>query len=386
VYLKRELGVNQASSPATSSAVRLELLDFVQAREKHRQWLGRLTQVLEGKLTLTQEQAGSPRDCALGKWLYSTGIEQYGDIAAMQTLEATHRKFHETVREVVLLKQAGDSGAERAFGTVEVLSKDVIELLTLVEQKVAEAQNVNIVVLRADDRQFGLVVDEINDSEEIVVKPLGKQLKGLSCYAGACIMGDGRVALILDVMGLAQQANVIDEARARSVAEENRQAIADASKQTFLLFAGPDDSRMAVPLATVARLEELPVTDAETAGTQWVTQYRGQILPLVNLEVALTERRRKKREKPAQASNAPLQVVVCNHEGRLVGLMVERILDIVKDTAELKYPPTRAGVLHSAVIQGKVTELLDIPALLRASGVESGNLLQPVVRSPEVTT
>ncbi len=66
-------------------------------------------------------------------------------------------------------------------------------------------------VLQADDRQFGLVVDEINDTEEIVVKPLGKQLKGISCFAGATIMGDGKVALILDILGLAQLASLAGE-------------------------------------------------------------------------------------------------------------------------------------------------------------------------------
>ena len=71
----------------------------------------------------------------------------------------------------------------------------------------------NIVVLQAESRQFGLVVDDILDTEEIVVKPLGKQLKGISAYSGATIMGDGRVALILDVLGLAQRAKVIAEAR-----------------------------------------------------------------------------------------------------------------------------------------------------------------------------
>ena len=75
---------------------------------------------------------------------------------------------------------------------------------------------VNIVVLQADGRQFGLVVDEINDTEEIVVKPLGKQLKGITTFAGATIMGDGRVALILDVLGLAQQASVITEVHDRA--------------------------------------------------------------------------------------------------------------------------------------------------------------------------
>src|SRR5262249_483291 len=96
----------------------------------------------------------------------------------------------------------------------------------------------NIVVLQAEDRQFGLVVDEITDSEEIVVKPLGKEVKGISAYSGATIMGDGRVALILDILGLAQRAQVIAEARESTLSEKDQtgrkdQAVND--RQTMLL-------------------------------------------------------------------------------------------------------------------------------------------------------
>ena len=92
------------------------------------------------------------------------------------------------------------------------------------EHQSAARDAVNIVVLQADDRHFGLVVDEINDTEEIVVKPLGKQLKGIPTFAGATIMGDGQVALILDVLGLAQRANVVSEVRDRRVGEKTAEA------------------------------------------------------------------------------------------------------------------------------------------------------------------
>src|SRR4029077_568399 len=100
----------------------------------------------------------------------------------------------------------------------------------------------NIVVLRANDHPFGLVVNEINDSEEIVVKPLSKQLRALKIFAGATIMGDGKVALILDVVGLAQNASILSEAREQALAEKTAEALASldgnqADKQTFLLFA-----------------------------------------------------------------------------------------------------------------------------------------------------
>ena len=244
---------------------------------------------------------------------------------------------------------------------------------------------VNVVVLRADDRQFGLVVDGIHDTEEIVVKPLRKQLKTIKTFAGASIMGDGRVALILDVMGLAQRAGVIAELQEKSTTESVEQIRQRAAeKQRFLLFAGPGGSRMAVPLDTVDRLEELPVSQVEVTGKQWVAQYRGKILPLVNLDLALEERRTRRRvmNPKEQASGDLLQMLVCNHEGCPVGIVVERILDIVEETAAVQYPASRAGVLFSAVLAGQVTELIDIPAILVAAGIQLSG--EPVLARAEV--
>ncbi len=258
--------------------------------------------------------------------------------------------------------------------------------LQLPEEDVTGDGAVNIVVLQADERQFGLIVDEINDTEEIVVKPLRKQLKTVKTFAGSSIMGDGRVALILDVMGVAQRANVIAELREdHGIGEKASAADSAAEKRRYLLFAGPGESRMAVPLDTLARLEELPASQVERAGMHWVAQYRGQILPLVNLEFALKERRRNRQQAKfmANTSTAPLQVLVCNHEGRAVGLVVERILDIVEDAAELKYPASRPGVLYSTVIQEKVTELIDIPAILSTAGLGSSDPKTPTANAAE---
>jgi two-component system chemotaxis sensor kinase CheA len=233
---------------------------------------------------------------------------------------------------------------------------------------------VNIVVLQADERQFGLVVDQINDTEEIVVKPLRKQLKTVKIFAGSSIMGDGKVALILDVLGLAQYASVVTETRDRAMAEKTVGAgAAAAGKQTFLLFAGPGDSRMAIPLSTLARLEEFPVAQVETSGSQWVTQYRGQILPLIRLNVALEGRSDRVRalQAPPPRDSGPIQVLVLNHDGRCFGLVVDRILDIVEDRADVRSPASRAAVLYSVVIGNRVTELLDIPAILRSADLSA---------------
>ncbi len=376
VYLNRELhaggvqgqGVGHTSTESGSKWV---MLDFSQARVKHQHWLGRLREVLDNKTSLTAQQAGSHTECALGKWLYSIGLKNYADLAEIHLVETTHAEFHAQVARILGLKEQGHPAeAEQSFRQLGPISSKIIALLTELERKVLYSQSVNIVVLQADDRQFGLVVDEINDTEEIVVKPLRKQLKTVKTFAGSSIMGDGKVALILDVLGLAQRAGVVTETRDRALAGKVTEAAGSAiDKQTFLLFAGPDDSRMAIPLSTLARLEEFPVTQVEMSGSQWVTQYRGQILPLIRLKVVLEERRNKLRalQAPPVAGSGPIQVLVLNHEGRSFGLVVERILDIVEDRADVKSAATRPCVLSSVVIANRITELLDIPAILRTA-------------------
>ncbi len=226
---------------------------------------------------------------------------------------------------------------------------------------VPEDLAVNIVVLQADGRQFGLVVDEINDTEEIVVKPLGKQLKGLTCFAGATIMGDGKVALILDVLGLAQRANVVSEARDRALLDKTKVSEKADERQTLLLFNAGHSARLAIPLSMVARLEEFPRSRIERSGDQEVVQYRGQILPLIDLAKYLPQAGATREECD------PMQVVVYSQQGRSVGLVVGRINDIVQQTLSVKRHAGRDGILGSVVIQDKVTDLLDIAGIIRSA-------------------
>ena len=239
-----------------------------------------------------------------------------------------------------------------------------------------ETQNVNIVVLRADDRQFGLVVDEINDTEEIVVKPLSKQLKSINTYAGATIMGDGKVALILDVLGLAQRANVVSEVRDRAVTEkEGKQSLGAAHANqcnAVLLFQYGENGRMAIDLALVARLEEFTRDTVEVAADQEVVQYRGKIMPLVRVSEVLES----KGGKAAENGQESLHVVVYADKGRSVGLVVDRILDIVEESFVMQRQTGRKGVMGSAVIQKRVTDILDVPALIAAA--DSSQLLAGV--------
>jgi two-component system chemotaxis sensor kinase CheA len=231
----------------------------------------------------------------------------------------------------------------------------------------------NIVVLRGGERQFGLVVDQINDTEEIVVKPLGKQLKGLSVFAGATIMGDGKVALILDVMGLAQRANVLShtgDTAVRSAAERAKEGASD--RQTLLLCTLAGGQRVAIPLSIVARLEEFSAGVMEDAGGEPVVQYRGQIMPVLNIADAVSGRRTGAGHSTAESTGETIQVVVYSHENRNVGLRVERILDVVDESIAVQRTATRPGVLGTAIIKEKVTELLDVAAIVR-SAIDSQN-------------
>jgi two-component system chemotaxis sensor kinase CheA len=242
-------------------------------------------------------------------------------------------------------------------------------------EPLSNGSEINIVILQADDRQFGLVVDAIHDTEEIVVKPLQKQLKGISAFAGATIMGDGKVALILDVLGLAQRAHVVSGVRER-VLEEKPAAAAEApaDRQTVLLCSCAGEGQMAIPLHLVARLEEFPRSALERVGRQHVVQYRGEILPLIRVARVLRGGHRNGRKKveapPAEVSDS-VQVVVYSGEAGRAGLVVGRIIDIVEETLVSRARANRPGVLFTAVVQGRVTEFLDVEGIIRSSSSES---------------
>jgi two-component system chemotaxis sensor kinase CheA len=244
----------------------------------------------------------------------------------------------------------------------------VLELAGVADVRPQAGNAVNIVVLQAEGRPFGLVVDEINDTEEIVVKPLGKQLKGVNTFAGATIMGDGKVALILDALGLAQKASVISELqdRAMAVKEPSSGEKNAGNRQTLLLFQTGKNGRMAVPLSLVARLEEFASSKVESTGEQQVVQYRGQIMPLIRISDAVELPENEHGETAADAQ-APLQVVVYAEQGRSVGLVVERILDIVEEEVVLDRMAERAGILGTAVVQQRVTDMLDVKGVVQAA-------------------
>jgi two-component system chemotaxis sensor kinase CheA len=220
----------------------------------------------------------------------------------------------------------------------------------------------NIVILQAEDTAFGLVVDGVSDTQEIVVKALGKQLKALSCYVGATIMGDGKIALILDVAGLAKLANLLSQPLERGRVSAKASEMTINARQTLLLFSAGRFPRLVVALSMVARLEEFPSSRVEYAAGLPVLRYREAILPLVSLGAMLDP---GSGDKAMQGES--LQVIVFSEGSRQVGLVVDEILDIVEEAVTVKQARPSFGLLGSGVVGGKITDFVDLGVLLEAA-------------------
>jgi two-component system chemotaxis sensor kinase CheA len=159
---------------------------------------------------------------------------------------------------------------------------------------------------------------------------------------------------------------VVGEVRDRAAAEQDQRETALAGQdqhRTVLLFQNGERERMAIELSQVARLEEFAPDVIEMAGDREVVQYRGQIMPLIRVSDVL----QTPRQRSAESDSEPLQVVVCREEGRSVGLVIDRILDIVEGTFVIQPDTGRTGVLGSAVIQARTTGVLDVRSLLAAA-------------------
>lgn len=263
-------------------------------------------------------------------------------------------------------------GVEYVAGVpVHRLRGRLLPLLNLGEQlghtggeRRAEA---TIAVLRSDNNEFGLVVDEVLETQEIVVKPLGAALTSLQLFAGAAVMGDGRIALILDVLGLAGAGRVSHaSASITSTLQADAGLVPESSDLRSLLVVRTDGARnVAVPLELVARLEEVDITALEHVGSTTVVQYRGDLLPVVEVDAGYSHGIPSQYGAPAEESLHPVTVtlVVYQHGDRLVGLRVKEIVDIVEVPLVLSPIGARSGSLGSLVVNGHITDVLDVAAL-----------------------
>ncbi|WP_306204004.1 chemotaxis protein CheW [Actinoplanes sp. RD1] len=220
-------------------------------------------------------------------------------------------------------------------------------------------QGVYIMVLQADGRRFGLVVDRVLNTEEVVVKALNSRLKDIGLYSGATILGDGKVGLILDVSQLARRSHLAAEGDRENLVGTSR-AGAGTGNGERLLITAVGERRVAIPLDTVTRLEEFPRSRIEQAGSREVVQYRGQILPLMRLSHVLGA-------YSEVEEGDTVSVVVYSEGGRSVALVVDRIVDIAENEATARRDVEEDGLVGTAVIQQRVTELLDVRRAILAA-------------------
>ncbi|SCW94550.1 hybrid sensor histidine kinase/response regulator [Ancylobacter rudongensis] len=207
-----------------------------------------------------------------------------------------------------------------------------------------------IVVMQVGSQRFGVVVDSVSHTEEIVVKPLASVLRGISLVSGSTILGDGRVIMIIDPNGLSQiAATRSDKTGGTSKNEAHAGAEADSNKMSLVLCRAGAQGIKAVPLALVTRLEELDAGEVESLSDRCVAQYRGTLIPIL---YANDEVERKTSGK---------QPLLIFSEGeRTMGLFVDEIVDIVETEFELKLSSGSADIMGGAIINGTATEVIDV--------------------------
>jgi two-component system chemotaxis sensor kinase CheA len=208
-----------------------------------------------------------------------------------------------------------------------------------------------IVVAQVGAQVFGIIVDRVFDTEEIVVKPVAPILRDIDMFSGNTILGDGSIVMILDPNGVAARVGEVDEKATTGTAdrvEGDRSHSATGETIAFLVFRAGSEEPKAVPLSLVARLEETVASSIEVSDGRYVMQYRGKLMPLVPFDAGYA--RRTEGRQP---------MLVFAQDERRVGLIVDEIVDIVEQRLEVQLSSRAQGVLGSAVIDGKATDVID---------------------------
>ncbi len=223
----------------------------------------------------------------------------------------------------------------------------------------------SVVVLRSGEREYGLVVDGVHDNEEIVVKPLSGFLNDCKWFAGATILGDGTVAMILDAMGLADYAKFTLDDFQNALTSHNHQVDETDSTNTraLILFGNGEQEQFALPLREVRRLERIRTDQIEYVGHNEFIQHRGHSIPLLRLENLLPV-------SSAMQDGDSLFIIIPNTEHDEVGIVATRIIDTVTSDASPEPGQIRqAGLLGSSILHDQMTLFLNTQELLETSGL-----------------
>lgn len=262
------------------------------------------------------------------------------------------------VRELVLVSQKSENRIETIKNTPVFRLRDkllpLVSLTNLLKLNVGEAESnfdhKYIIVTQVGGYSFGLIVDQVFDTEEIVVKPVAKILKDLTLFSGNTILGDGSVIMILDPSGIAKITGETSLGEGQEKAAADSHTITKETKTSLLLFTAGGDAPKAVPLALISRLENIDLKDIERSnGNQMLVQYRGTLMPLIPFNDSVhvgTE-----GQKP---------LLVFADRGKSVGIIVDSIVDIREEVIDVQVNANKPGLVGSAIICGKATEIVEV--------------------------
>jgi two-component system chemotaxis sensor kinase CheA len=222
------------------------------------------------------------------------------------------------------------------------------ELLGIAGAAGSELEKGFIVVVQIGTQTFGIMVDAVFHTEEIVVKPMSTKLRHIPMFSGNTILGDGSVILIIDPNGIAQAIGT-GAAQLPQPAADAQRTEAEVKTVSLLVFRAGSAELKAVPLSLVTRLEEIDCRKIEISGGRHLVQYRGQLMPLVRLQDEFQIR-----------TEGTQPLLVFSDRGRSMGLAVDEIVDIVEDKLEIEVPGETSGSLGSAVIRGRATQVIDV--------------------------
>lgn len=269
---------------------------------------------------------------------------------------------------VVELVSAGGASEHR----VEMLNKSrvlrlrdrLLPLMSLSEvlgvqskTQVSSEKTQFVVVMQQSGLTFGIVVDEVFDTEEIVVKPLSSSLQDAKSFSGATILGDGSVIMIIDPSAIAKVIGEADDHGEEADTKTKQNSVqAKNDKTSMIIFRAGSPDPKAVPLGVVTRLEELDAANFEQSDGRTLVQYRGSLMPIVPADPYSLVR-----------TDGAQPILVFTHNEHAIGLAVDEILDIVEEELDIEMTTEKGGVIGVAVVKGKATEIIDVGYHLTAA-------------------
>ncbi len=292
-----------------------------------------------------------------------------------------------SISEMVRIDPSNATGLEDFYGTsVFRLRGKLVPLLFLNQQlKLSDrlpdtTKAINVAILQSSGISFGLVVDEVLNMQEVVVKPLGALLKGIPDFAGATILGDGRVALILDVDGMAIHSGLVAKIQARPL---NPETVFDQVREeevSMLLFELAGLERIAIPLENVERLENFALSRVQRNGSREVVQYGDHIMHLIRMNEYI-----EGAQPSVDSTTQPLSVIVHYFNQMPIGLVVSQVHDIIHVPKKLqKANPPQRGLAGCVLMGDKVINVIDLQEILMMRNLQEHQKTYPEVIDMDV--